>query len=382
MTIQDWRTEFPFDMFEKAGRAYPDFITAWQALFLLAIRHKKHLECLDINGECSTRDEFEQELLACPGATAVMTSTDGTPFVYSSIDSNFKIGLNGLKGGKEFYISYPTGFIVISGSTTLAAKACSWDADLMNEIKGLCAKHLKSPDKKRNVHILTTSEMGLQLSSIGMVSSPLEKTNYGAAVNADLAHIIDDLQNLNPCGRVVVLNGEPGCGKTYAVRGIMDAVVDAVFILVQSHMVTSLGEPSFATLLLETKEDNEGKPIICVIEDADNCLMPRAVDNVSAVSSLLNLGDGIMGAGLNIRIVATTNLKTGDLDDAVRRPGRLCRLVSVNKLSPDEAGVVYARLTGKERVFDKSMTLAEVYRLAIDENYQSEVKSKGMGFKK
>jgi hypothetical protein len=57
---------------------------------------------------------------------------------------------------------------------------------------------------------------------------------------------------------------------------------------------------------LETKKP-QNCPILFIIEDADDCLVPRGSGNVSTISSLLNYTDGIFGSMLDLRIIATTN---------------------------------------------------------------------------
>ena len=78
----------------------------------------------------------------------------------------------------------------------------------------------------------------------------------------------------------------------------------------------------------------------------------------------MNLGDGILGAVLDIRILATTNAETLEMDPATRRPGRLCRHLRVGPLTPQLASKALNRLTGKMVPFDKDITVAEVYSKA------------------
>ena len=95
--------------------------------------------------------------------------------------------------------------------------------------------------------------------------------------------------------------------------------------------------------------------------------MKRAGDNYFQLSDLLNLADGIPGELLDIRIIATTNARRLDIDEAVLRPGRLARRVEFNLLGPGHAQRVYDRLTstnGKLK-FSGPATLADVYASAL-----------------
>src|SRR5690606_30039505 len=102
--------------------------------------------------------------------------------------------------------------------------------------------------------------------------------------------------------------------------------------------------------------------IVLLIEDADACLAPRASDNISSISSLLNCADGILGSMLDIKIVATTNQDRLEFDSALVRPGRLSRHITVGELSAEKATEVYSRLTGNDNFkYTESKILADVY---------------------
>jgi ATP-dependent 26S proteasome regulatory subunit len=83
---------------------------------------------------------------------------------------------------------------------------------------------------------------------------------------------------------------------------------------------------------------------------------------MSTISSLLNYTDGIFGAMMDIRIIATTNADTINFDTALTRPGRLCSHVYIDLLKPERASAVYKRLTkGKEKVYTDPVSLAQIY---------------------
>jgi SpoVK/Ycf46/Vps4 family AAA+-type ATPase len=122
-------------------------------------------------------------------------------------------------------------------------------------------------------------------------------------------------------------------------------------------------------------------PIILVLEDADRCLVTRAGENMSLIQSLLNLGDGILGSLLDVRIVATTNADELNLDKAITRPGRLSKMLDVNSLDPLTAQQIFRRLlpdakfpveiNGSTNPKDFKVTLAEVYSLARQNGWKA-----------
>jgi ATP-dependent 26S proteasome regulatory subunit len=101
-----------------------------------------------------------------------------------------------------------------------------------------------------------------------------------------------------------------------------------------------------------------------IIEDGDVCLVPRKNDNISTIASLLNLSDGILGSIIDIKMVISTNADIKDMDQAIMRPGRLCKNIHVGPLPYEQANQVYRRLMKSEDVkleYKKLYTLAEIY---------------------
>jgi ATP-dependent 26S proteasome regulatory subunit len=78
---------------------------------------------------------------------------------------------------------------------------------------------------------------------------------------------------------------------------------------------------------------------------------------------------------LDLRIIATTNAKKVQIDEAILRPGRLCVYCSVGHLPAKQAGEVFRRLTGSEQEFGEKTTLAEVYRLARKDGWSPKEKN-------
>lgn len=219
------------------------------------------------------------------------------------------------------------------------------------------------------IFVVAQSEDGPELMELPDVKESFEPGNYAPHVVEHYRHIVADLNRPDPCGRVAILDGPPGTGKTHMVRAILNEVKRGIFILVPSNMVSTLGSPQFVMVLLRQRQP--GTPIVLIIEDGDECLSSRKADNVSEVSALLNFGDGIIGSSLDLRLVTTTNVELEDIDPAVFRARRLCRRVEIGPLSTTQARTVYNRLTPKagdaEAKFPDghTFTLAEIYQAAF-----------------
>jgi ATP-dependent 26S proteasome regulatory subunit len=82
---------------------------------------------------------------------------------------------------------------------------------------------------------------------------------------------------------------------------------------------------------------------------------------------------------LNIKIVATYNGDKDKVDKALLRPGRLAIDHTFGKLDAATATKL-AKSLGRDVVFDKEMTLAEVYNLGDDTGYkEKQVRKIGFG---
>jgi hypothetical protein len=100
---------------------------------------------------------------------------------------------------------------------------------------------------------------------------------------------------------------------------------------------------------------------VIVMEDAERLLWRRNGDNREAVSSLLNIADGLMGRMLRLHVICSINARMEDLDPAILRPGRLMNHRRFSALSREVAERVAAArdLVFKPREPAESYTLAE-----------------------
>jgi hypothetical protein len=205
---------------------------------------------------------------------------------------------------------------------------------------------------------------GLAFETIGVAGAPIVRTNYSEKTLEAYDHFVEELDTDDPCGRLCVLTGPTGTGKTHLIKGMINSDA-ANFAFIPPQMVSSISGPSIIKAVKDFSNSNPGKPLVFVLEDADECLMPRGSDNISSISSILNASEGILGQLMNIRIIATTNADIKKLDSAITRDGRLCARAEVGKLTPEHATrVLCGLLDSKEEVLRETYTLAEVYKMA------------------
>lgn len=254
-----------------------------------------------------------------------------------------------------------TGYVIVRNEAETA-----FALDVEKTMQKLCTS--RREPARTCVTMIVPSLGGLATRSIPIQDVKFEEGNYATEVIDGVNRIREDLQVATPSGRFSILDGPPGTGKTHIVRSLLKAPINGHTIIVPPHATASLQDPAFAELLLNMRGSFAG-PIFLVIEDADQCLAARKAENMSAISTILNLTDGILGTALDLRVLATTNTSKTEFDEALLRPGRLSAHVHVGRLDREHAQRVYGRLTGGTSTRPvRGNTLAEIYAEAREWN--------------
>lgn len=222
----------------------------------------------------------------------------------------------------------------------------------------------EKPQEFGTYHLLRVSRGDLSTFGVTMKSEfglPEEKLalNYGSDFPDWHRDFLTALAE-RPHG-LTILDGTPGCGKTSYLRHLMvELRATHRFYFVPPSTVGIVSNPDFIDFWNGEKREAEGKKLVMVLEDAESAVAPRAVDNRSEVSAILNVTDGLLADFLQLHIIATINCGTADIDQALLRPGRLTAQRTFGRLSHQD-GQRLARSLGKELPLRTDYSLAEIF---------------------
>lgn len=170
-----------------------------------------------------------------------------------------------------------------------------------------------------------------------------------------------------PKERLILWHGQPGTGKTHALRALLrewQSWCDGAFITDAERFVggapTYLFQVSrFGSGRVAAQANKRSKLII--LEDAGELMTTDARALIGqGLSRLLNLTDGLMGQGLKIIVLITTNEPLSTMHPAVVRPGRCLAEIEFGALSV-EASNRWLRGHGSDVTVAKPTPLAQLY---------------------
>lgn len=215
-------------------------------------------------------------------------------------------------------------------------------------------------EKENQCHLVCKSNNDYFLRPIEHSAQPLIRDNYSKDVCAGVDEIIADFNSDVPSGRLVVIRGTPGSGKTYLVRGLLKELPPSFsFVFIPSYSVKGILEGNFLDFIMNQQM---GRSVTFFIEDGDEAVRSRNGSNNSLVSAILNLTSGLISETFDFRVIITTNEELDNIDDAIKRDGRLSYLLTVDKLSEEQATEVYRRLTGDPNAhYTGNPVLSDIY---------------------
>lgn len=198
------------------------------------------------------------------------------------------------------------------------------------------------------------------------------RANYGQRTAAALGGL-HKLQQRPNAGRLLLWHGTPGGGKTTAIRSLSwewrewcdfhyVTDPDALFGTSPGYMVQFAMEAASDGSLDESDGGSTSTRARClVLEDTGELLAADAkAQSGQALSRFLNVVDGLIGQGLNLIVLVTTNEPLRRLHPAVARYGRCLAEIEFAPLPVEQANEWLGR-RGSQAQVPAPTPLAELY---------------------
>lgn len=217
----------------------------------------------------------------------------------------------------------------------------------------------------RNVHGLHLHDGPIPVCNIDL------GLNYGDDFLAKDV-LVEEFIASNESG-IILFHGEPGTGKSFYLKHLVQkSQRDIIFL--PNQMIDALTTPDFAEFMLKQKNKT------LLIEDAEDALLDRKENRFSAaVSTLLNLTDGLLGDAIKLKIICTFNMDIAEIDKAVMRKGRLKLIHQFKPLNVKDSNRLLQHLN-KSFTTEEPMTLANIYNLGTDTGAETIEPKRAMGF--
>lgn len=220
------------------------------------------------------------------------------------------------------------------------------------KIVGICPKKDTGP-KEATINLVAYSN------DYYTISSKIRKTdiNLKENYNDDFLPVFEDITDFLKQRKsgLIILRGEKGTGKTSLIRHLISQYPHK-YILVTNSVADHLASPEFISFMLEHRDS------IFILEDCEQLLAKRTdgFGSNGAISTILNMSDGLMSDIFNVKFICTFNADIGKIDDALLRKGRCYANYEFEPLCEEKTKVLLNR-QGVELDEYKPMTLANIY---------------------
>jgi hypothetical protein len=199
--------------------------------------------------------------------------------------------------------------------------------------------------------------------------------NYPTVTQEKLAALHKIEPKEEGSGKLVLWQGEPGTGKTFALRALAEEwanwcrihyVLDPEKFFMEGDYLLSviLGQDAPPSAQVVAADSERPQWRLVVLEDAGEMLTKDAKMQVGqGLARLLNLCDGLLGQGLRVLVLITTNEQIGSLNAAVSRPGRCLAQINFEKFDAASAAR-WLESHGATAKVVKQASLADLYAMA------------------
>ena len=225
--------------------------------------------------------------------------------------------------------------------------------DFVNECTGLMGVFKERQRRKPlEINLISRGLSGFELRQLEVKRTKLDIDLFYEDDFKEVNDTITQRLNRDKDKGIILLHGLPGTGKTTYLRHLIGKIKKRV-LFVSPSVAGDITNPDFIKLLVSNPNS------VLIIEDAENVIMDRTLNNNASVSNLLNISDGLLADFLNVQLICTFNSPVAMVDSALMRKGRLIAKYEFGKL-----GIAKAKRLSKHLGFDteitRPMTLAEI----------------------
>lgn len=242
---------------------------------------------------------------------------------------------------------------------------CNYNADddVLKEIQD-CIELVDVNKTKVDIGILVqrNGNFYIEDTEIDIMDIDVEKT-----YNDDIpVEAIDDFV-ANERNGLMLLYGEPGTGKTTYIRHLIQKHEDKKFVILDSNLLYNITSHSLLNVFIDRKN------AIYIIEDCEKLLVSRDNEPNPIISAFLNMTDGILANIINCKFICTFNTDLANIDDALKRKGRMKLKYEFKKLAAKKVKKILHDNTADD------MTIADVIYNEKQNDY-SEKQKRRIGF--
>jgi hypothetical protein len=290
----------------------------------------------------------------------------------------------------QFIAPYEEGylFLMLGNSGQLDIKFNSEDIDAIKKVDKLAALFDKFRIKNKEANGIWATFTYTGPNGIAQDFEFLKcprwnriQENYPGDVNEKLSELISLKKPWNS-GRLIILSGPAGTGKTYFIRSLMMAWRKKFDFFIVTDPERYTADPAYYYAVGSKVQqqarrlvDEEGEPTgessksdhsLIILEDsADLILKESRSKHFDKLGKLLNMTDGLLGQGRENVYLITFNEDVAEIDPAFLRPGRCISNIGFTTFDSSAAIAWLKSCTRHKEDIDckGEKTLAELYAM-------------------